>query len=255
MPPVQVLPARDASAPVERELGQDVDARAHVLATLRVVRGGRAEPGGRGRLALRERRVQLAERRAEAARIAAHLVQRRQAMVAVERRVLVSLGGDRPGDLLKAHDEVRALGAVGLVRPRRKSERQQIAKPVVDGDVDREAPTSREIDRPAETLAIHGVVARLAEIRAVDGEGRDDLAQRPGQAPQREVPGRAVLLRDPVQAVPEHVQLGGHRRVHDERLRLVDRLAERRAVVEQPRVDLVDRARLGAVDEDAVHQI
>src|SRR2546428_7680859 len=89
--------------------------------------------------------------------------------------------------------------------------------------------------RPTVGRRTVGVILRrrrliaLTEVRPIDGEGGDDLAQRGGEAAEREVARAAVLLGDAVEAMAQHVQLGSHRGLHDEPLALVDHLRERRA--------------------------
>ena len=58
-----------------------------------------------------------------------------------------------------------------------------------------------------------------------------------------------------VEPVAEHVELGGHRRLHDEPLALVDDLGEGRSLVDEPGVDPLHGPRLAAVDEDAVQEV
>ena len=94
-----------------------------------------------------------------------------------------------------------------------------------------------------------------SDICSVDGEGGDDLAQRARERAQREVARGAVLLGDRVETMGEHVQLGGHRGLHDEPLAVVHDLREPRPVADQARVVLFHGARLGPVDEDAVQEI
>ena len=50
--------------------------------------------------------MEHADRRAEHGRVAAHLVQRDEAVVDIERGVLDAFRHDRPGRLLEAHDEL-----------------------------------------------------------------------------------------------------------------------------------------------------
>ena len=57
----------------------------------------------------RVRLVELRDRSAEPRRIAADFVERQQHVVAIERRVLESLGLHRPGVLLKFHREPQPL--------------------------------------------------------------------------------------------------------------------------------------------------
>ena len=101
--------------PLARELGERGDPHAHVLAALRVVRGGRVQgmAGAGGQAA-----VELLRARRRPARVAARLVPGGEERVDVEGRVLDALRGDRSRELLPAADERqgarRRLGDRGL---------------------------------------------------------------------------------------------------------------------------------------------
>ena len=128
-------PAPDLGGPGGGDLGEHVDARAHVLAALGVVGRG----GDEGlRPPVQTRRVLVVEdggRFAVARGISADLVERDEAVVDVERGVLDALGGDRPGRLLEAHREVPAGGQVVGIRAGRVPHQEDVAKEVEDRDV------------------------------------------------------------------------------------------------------------------------
>ena len=130
--PVEALPGADPRPPLDGDLRQHVDARPHVLAALGVVGGGGRQGVRPAQPALGVGGVELGDGGAEAARVAAHLVERDQPVVAVEHGVLVALGHHRPGDLLEAPHEVQPLGAVGRVGPLREAQRQDVLHEVVD---------------------------------------------------------------------------------------------------------------------------
>ena len=95
-------PPLDGGAPALGNLGEQGQARAHVLASLAVVgRGGehRARPAD---VRLDALAVELRDRHPEAAGIAPDLVERGQPVEAVERGVLHALGHDRSRELLNA---------------------------------------------------------------------------------------------------------------------------------------------------------
>ena len=99
------------------DLREHVDARAHVLAELRVVRGRRQHLERPVAPPRRVRVVELRDRAAEPRRIAADLVEREQQVVAVERRVLEALGLHRARVLLQLHREAQPLARlVGVGR-------------------------------------------------------------------------------------------------------------------------------------------
>ena len=64
-----------------------------------------------------------------------------------------------------------------------------------------------------------------------------------------------MLLRDAVEPMAEHAQLGRHGRLHDQPLRLVDDLGEGRPLADEARVDPFHSAGLLAIDEDAVQAV
>ena len=199
--------------------------------------------------------MELGQGHAEPARVAADIVERDEAVEAVEGGVLEALGGHRPRDLLKAHHEVEPLAALGLARALGGVEREHPLQPVVDGGVGRGHLAPRGGDRPAHVLTVPVRDALGGHVRAIHREGRDDLAERAREGAQREVARGAVLLGDRVQAMRERVELGGHRGLHDEPLAVVHDLGEAGAVADEARVVLLHGARLRAIDEDTVQQV
>ena len=77
--------------------------------------------------------VELGHRRAERARVAAHLVQRDQALVAVEGGVLDALGHHRRAHLLEADGELQLLVAGDVAREQPAEEGQQLGVDVGAG--------------------------------------------------------------------------------------------------------------------------
>src|SRR6185369_15494463 len=114
--------------------------------------------------------------------------------------------------LLEAKDEIETLGTIGLLRPRRELQDEEVVNPVIDGDVRGGRAALGGDHRPPNVLAVAlaGAIAAVADIRAVDGKVRDDLTQGPGEAGQCEVTRGAVLLRDAVEPMSEHAQLCRH---------------------------------------------
>jgi len=132
------------------------------------------------------------------------------------------------GRLLEPQHEVDALGPVGLLRPRRELQNEQVVDPVVDGHVHGRGVSLGHGYCPRDVflVALGAAVAAVANIRAVDGKAGDDLTEGLGEADQREVAGGAVLLGDAVEPMSERVQLGRHGRLHDEPLGPIDDLGE-----------------------------
>ena len=103
---VQVVPAASRLRPPLRHAGEDADPCAHVRAPLRVVRRPGEERLREAQHPLQIGRVELVDRLAEPAGLAADLVQREQADVAVESGVLDALRHDGAGCLLESRHEL-----------------------------------------------------------------------------------------------------------------------------------------------------
>ena len=96
-------PARDLLRPLVRQLGQHGEPRTRVLAALRIVRRRRQQRLRPAPRALDIRRVKLLDGAADALRLPADVVQRDEAVVAVERSVLEAFGHHGPAQLLHLH--------------------------------------------------------------------------------------------------------------------------------------------------------
>src|SRR5205823_5063661 len=88
-------PTTDGRAPLVRDLAERIDAQADVLTALRVVRRCRQQRERSTSKTFEIRGVELLDRRAEAARIAAHLAEAGEADVAIAGRVLDALSRGR----------------------------------------------------------------------------------------------------------------------------------------------------------------
>ena len=104
------VPAPHRLDPALGVLDRGDQPRAGVLAALGVVRGEGGHGGGPGGSQAFRGRVELLGGGAEAGGVAADLVERHEALPAVERRVLHTLGHDRPAGLLEADDQLPAPG-------------------------------------------------------------------------------------------------------------------------------------------------
>ncbi len=242
-------PSHDGLAPLARALAQQHQPGAHVLGPLGVVRRQRRHRQRPVALAGGVGLVEGGDRQAEASRIAADLVERRQPQVAVERRVLDALGHDRPAGLLEAGHELLGVG------PARSLGEHEPAD-----DLDLGGPpgqrAQRRVDGRLHVLA-GGVVGRSGrrEVGPVDAEGGQHLDERlpqraPGRVPQRHV-GAAHPQRQlgqPVDLGREH--LGEHQPLgprHDVLVGL-GRAGQRLPQVGQ-------RPLAGRVDEDPEHVV
>jgi hypothetical protein len=93
-------------APVLGDFRQQAQTGAHIFAALGVVGGGRQHGTGPPYLDVAARPVKRLDRGAEVGGVAAHFVERHQAVEGVERRVLHAFGHRRPGQLLEAHHQL-----------------------------------------------------------------------------------------------------------------------------------------------------
>ena len=100
------------------------------------------------------------------------------------------------------------------------------------------APPRRRQRRFAEVLQVRlRAAARRIDIGSVDGEARDQLAQRRSQQAMREVRGARVLASDARGIARQHVDLARHLVAHDLQLRLVHDVDERLALVRELAVE------------------
>ena len=162
---------------------QRADPRAAVLAALGVVRG-RGDHAARPVPRLRDRPVVQAIRTVpEGLRRSADLVKRDQPGVAVEERVLQSLGHDRSAELLETPEDLRA-GRPALAIEHAAHEAK---------DVD-ERP-ARDIVRLREGGVEHGAIGRVgvvAHIGAIDRHRDEEFADGLLHPPARDVPRREI---------------------------------------------------------------
>ncbi|OUD82784.1 hypothetical protein CMMCAS02_07640 [Clavibacter michiganensis subsp. michiganensis] len=213
-------------APGLGRLGEHVDAGADVLAALRVVRRERGHGVRRDAVPLLLARVEVVDVDREDRRVGADLVERDEARVAVERRVLDALGHDHAARLLEALGDRR--GRVGQLRHER-----------VDGGDQVGAARARGLGGLLEVMQPAGQVA------AVDGEGREELGERVGGV-RRGVLDEALEAED----------LAAEDPVRDAALRAADHvgpageLALRQAA--QRRLEVVELDLAVGVDEHAV---
>ena len=160
---------------------------------------------------------------AEPAGVAADLVQRRQPVVDVERRVLDTLGRHRGRHLLELADEPPLLLLVRLRRRLRVVQQQHVAHEMEQRRRDGRVAALGLVDGGDDVAAVAVGHAAFRYVRAVNGEIGDDLAQGVAQAVEREVARPAVLLGQAVELEGQHLQFARQRHLEGQRLLLVDR--------------------------------
>ena len=246
--PVQPLPVPEHALPFARDLGEHVQPRADVLAALGVVRRGRRQAVRPVRQAAGVPGVEARGSTPTPVGPPAHLVQRRERVVAVEDRVLEALGHHGPGQLLQAQHELAALGALGVGQALGIAQQQQVGDEVEHRRAGGPVAPLGVADRAQHVLAIAGADLGRGQLHvgAIDGEAGDHLGQRQEEAVLGEVARPAVLLRDPVEAAREHVQLARHRGAQDQALRQVEQIVELAAPLAEALVQAFDGARAAA---------
>jgi hypothetical protein len=124
-------------------------------------------------------------------RLAADFVERNKPVVDVKRCVLDPLGGDGRRDLLELPGEF----PLRLARAGLGSEEQGVADEIEDRAIRLRISRNRLLDRTVDDLHIRIAYALVVDIRPVDREACDDLAQCVTQCVVREVaraPARAA---------------------------------------------------------------
>ena len=237
-------PGRDGAFPFPGQLRQQADPRPDVAAPLGVM-GGEGQHGLRPPpCRVRHRPVEVIDRGAEPARIAAHLVQRDQRVVPVERGILPALGHDRRADLGEAHREV-GLGLAGNAeRQQLADERQQLGVEV--------RPAAADPGHGGSHLRLVSGRDRMpgADVAAVHAEGRDHLAQHLAQLPVGVIPLAAVTLANVGQQAGEALHLGRQVLAHDLQLGRVRHVRVGLVLSGEPGPDGQHRGRIAGVDEE-----
>ena len=149
----------------------------------------------------------------ELLRFAADFIERGQPVEDVKRRVLQSLGHDRPGALLKLENKVRVLGSRFLIEVFRETKEQNVAQEIEDRFFDRRVATlgrRRPRARSRRDLP-RSPVASAVEVSAINRETGDGLAHGAGERIEREIAEPAILFRKPIEHVAENVDVVGQR--------------------------------------------
>jgi hypothetical protein len=159
---------------------------------------------------------------AELVRMPADLVERDEAVIAIEGGVLEALGHHRATILLQLHRAAQhRLATEAAARPRDEVARQQLLHEVEDARIDRGLGAPRPGERPVEVAPI-GVGRRTlgVDIGAVDREAGNHLAQGAVQDVVGKVSRAGILPGDAAGIAREHVQFARHLVTHDAQLRV-----------------------------------
>ena len=174
-------------------------------------------------------------------RRAAHFVQRREPVVAIERRVFHAFRGHGRRVLLQAHDEPpepRPVLRTAAVAGRHE---QDVEQEVEHGRVRGLAAALRPRDGLPQKPLVGRVDVLPDHVRSVHGEVRDRLEQRAAQPAQAEVTRVRVGFRNAVELGRQHVQLARQGCLHDQSFGAIQclgvggRIADEGAIVELER--------------------
>ena len=185
--------------------------------------------------------------------LAADLVERQQAVEAIQRGVLDSLGGDRRGDLLELHGE-GTHAAAQLIGWRRQLQQQRRTYEIEHRRLGRGAAPPGAGDRPFDVAPV-AVGNRCRDVSPVDRETGDDVRERGPQAVESEVARAPVGTRDPRQLVGSDVQLRGQRAAQHQLLALVRHVPPLERLVDDCAVHAVHARAGGGIDQHAVDDV
>ncbi len=189
----------------------------------------------------------------ELPRITADLVERDEAVIAVEGRVLQTLRHHRPGVLLKFHGKSCHLVAHRAARWRAREIGRDDGVNEIENLMPEPAPFLARPGRcPFDIPAILGRYPMRSHIGAIDGEAGDHRPQRPAQAVPRVVSAVPVPLRDAMKIGGEHAKLAAEHGIHHEILRIAQQLVEIGLPPDEPLIVAGRRRLLPRVDQEAV---
>src|SRR5258707_8408110 len=144
---------------------------------------------------------------AEATRVAADLVHRKQRNITVKRGVLGALGHDRTGDLLEFHGELEHGSADIAAATLSEIEREHAMDEVEDRRVRARPALFRLRHRPVYVAPILAGRGGAVDIGAVDRKGGDDLVERAAHAVQGEIAAAPMAARQRVELLREDIGL------------------------------------------------
>ena len=198
-------------------------------------------------------RMKRAHAAAVIAGLAADLVERQQAVEAIQRGVLDSLGGDRRGDLLELHGE-SAHAPPQFIGRRRQLQQQRRTHEIEHRRFGRGVAPPRAGDCPFDVAPV-AVGNRCRDVSPVYRETGDDFRERGPQAVVGEVARAPVGTRDPRQLVGGDVQLRGQRAAQHQLLALVRHVPPLERLVDDCAVHAVHARAGGGIHQHAVDDV
>ena len=201
------------------------------------------------------RGVESSHGNAEATRLAADVVERGQAVIAVKGSVLDALGHHRRRDLLELHGEgLQAFAERGATAAADIGGQHAFEK-IVDAGVGIRAVFLGHRHRPGNVAAIVGRQPAVGDVAAIDREAGHHFHQRLAQPVEGEVAGVPAGGGDARQAVGEHVELARQGGAHDQLLGVVGKFFEVAVDAAEVAVDTRHAPLGGAIDEQVVDQV
>ena len=231
--------------PALRYFGEGEEAHAGVGPALVVVRGGGNERFGVLAGAVPVAGVEGVVVHAERVGLTAHLVEGREAVVAVEGRVLDPLGRHGAGVLLEAAHP----GALVVLQVLAELAEDGVLDELEDGGLGGGVALEGAVEGFLHHLA--RLVLLVREEGAVAVERRDDFPKRLAQGGERDVAGVIVGLGETVEFVGQPRQLAGEGLLDDEGLAPVGAFLEGTGVGDGAAVDAVERLLAVGVEEHA----
>ena len=246
--------AAQPQPPCGRHFAEHVQPCTHVLGALAVVRGGGQDGVRPVRGAVGVRPVQAAHGHAERARVAADLVQRDEPAVAVEGRVLHTLGGHRRAELLEAQREAAHAFAQAVGRTFLGLRQQRTVHEVEDGRIGGVPAAPRLRHGPVDVAPVlrRGLVH---DVGAVHRHACRHFGQRLAQRVERVVARAPVGACDAQQLAGQHRQLRGERAALDGALAVVREFVEVLRLAAEAAPDAVHARARGAIDEHPVGHV
>lgn len=193
----------------------------------------------------------------EPLRLAAHLVQRGQRVVAIKGRVLHSFRCHRPGQLLEPQYEIAPRVPLLAGQSGGVFEEHELAYEIEGRRAGGRVAPFGFADGYEDVAAVLLANLRLflAYVAAINRKAGDDFAERVLQAVEREIARESALFRNAIQPARQHMQLAGHRHAQNELLALVDQVGEVRRFAREAFVKPAHPRFVGAFDKNAVELI
>ena len=256
VPGIEFRPAIQTRFPFPGNFGEHIDSRAHILAPFRIVRGAGIHPVRPAFTARTQKtpEIPLGSRRRHL-RISAHLIQRQQRVVHVQRRILHAFCHDRTGELLPVHHKRQPRLTLPSQHVRWIRQQQHLAQKIKTRDVEVWFALPRFRQRPLDKFPRFRRHIQAANIRAVRRHARGNLNQRFEQTGTRQFPRIPVLRRQFAELPPQRTHLHAQQRAHHQFFLLVQDIGKLGIFRGEVRVYPLDILCVRRVDKNTVGKI